>query len=197
MSVEIKEITDKKGLKHFITFQWELYKGVQQFVPPMMDFEMSTFNQEKNPAFNTSTGRFWMAYKNNKPVGRIIGIINKEEAKESQFIRFGWVDFIDDEEVSKALIQTVEDWGKENGLNKIHGPLGFTDLDFEGTLVGGFNQISTQATMYNFPYYKDHFEKLGFEKAVDWTEARIQVPLWKGEGYIDEINRKADHISCR
>ncbi|MEQ9306564.1 MAG: hypothetical protein RJQ14_21805, partial [Marinoscillum sp.] len=148
MSIEIKEITSKKGLKQFISFQWKLYKGVEQFVPPMMEFEMSTFNKEKNPSFKVSKGRFWMAYKEGEAVGRIAGIIHGEESKESKHIRFGWVDFVDDQNVSKALIETVENWGRENGLEKIHGPLGFTDLDFEGTLVGGFNQLATQATMY-------------------------------------------------
>lgn len=196
MSIEIKEITSKKGLKQFISFQWKLYKGVEQFVPPMMEFEMSTFNKEKNPSFKVSKGRFWMAYKEGEAVGRIAGIIHGEESKESKHIRFGWVDFVDDQNVSKALIETVENWGRENGLEKIHGPLGFTDLDFEGTLVGGFNQLATQATMYNYPYYQEHFTKLGFEKAVDWTETRIRVPLGDKELEKD-LDRKANIVTSR
>lgn len=196
MSVNIIEIKDKKGLKKFITFHWSLYKGVEPFVPPMMEFEMSTFSKDKNPAFKHSKGRFWMAFKDNQPVGRIAGIIHGEEAKDTKHIRFGWIDFIDDQEVSAALIKTVEDWGKEEGLDKIHGPLGFTDLDFEGTLISGFNQMSTQATMYNYPYYKDHFEKLGFEKAVDWTEARIKVPI-NDDQLAADLDRKGDLIGKR
>ncbi|WP_421870238.1 hypothetical protein [Marinoscillum sp.] len=196
MSVEIREITDKKGLKKFITWHWSLYKGVEQFVPPMMEFEMSTMSKDKNPAYKHSKGRFWMAYKDGQPVGRIAGIIHGEESKATKHIRFGWIDFIDDMEVSKALIQTVEDWGNAEGLNKIHGPLGFTDLDFEGTLISGFNQLSTQATLYNYPYYQQHFEELGFEKAIDWTEGRIKVPLEDRE-FIEGMDRKAEIISKR
>lgn len=196
MSIEIKELTSKKEIKQFIKFQWGLYRGVQQFVPPMMEFELGTFDKKKNPAFKTTQGRFWMAYKEGKAVGRIVGIIHNEEAKEDKRIRFGWIDFIDDIDVSTALINTVEEWGKTEGLETIHGPLGFTDLDFEGTLVEGFNQMSTQATMYNFPYYKDHFEKLGFVKAVDWTEARIKVPL--GDKALEaDLDRKANIVSNR
>ena len=196
MGVEIREITDKSGLKKFITFHWDLYKGVEQFVPPMMEFESSTFSKDKNPAFKTTKGRFWMAYKNDKPVGRICGIIHGEEAKETRHIRFGWVDFVDDTEVSSALIKTVEEWGKSEGLDKIHGPLGFTDLDFEGCLISGFNQMATQATIYNYPYYQEHFEKLGFTKAVDWTEARIKVPLNDPELEAD-LDRKAKIVGDR
>ncbi|MBR08987.1 MAG: N-acetyltransferase [Rickettsiales bacterium] len=196
MGIEIREITTKKELKKFITFQWDLYKGVAPFVPPMMEFEMSTLSKDKNPAFKTDQGRFWMAFKDNVPVGRICGIIGAEESKKTKHIRFGWIDFIDDLEVSTALINTVESWGKQEGLDKIHGPLGFSDLDFEGTLVSGFNQISTQATMYNYPYYQEHFKHMGFSKVVDWTEARIKVPLGDKE-LIDDLSRKADLISKR
>lgn len=196
MSVEVREISDKKGIKNFIKFQWELYQGVPQFVPPMMEFEMSTFSKDKNPAFKHSQGRFWMAYKNGKPVGRIAGIIHGEESKSTKHIRFGWIDFIDDKEVSKALIETVQNWGKEQGLKKIHGPLGFTDLDFEGMLIEGYNQIATQATLYNYPYYPEHLKQLGFEPTVDWTEARIKIPL-DDRAYLDGMSRKADLLAKR
>lgn len=196
MAIEIKELTTKKELKAFIRFQWKLYQGVPQFVPPIMEFELSTFDQEKNPAFEVSEGRFWMAYKDNKPVGRIAGIIHGQEAAEKGYIRFGWVDFIDDHEVSSTLIQTVVDWGKSKGLKAIHGPLGFTDLDFEGTLVSGFDEIATQATNYNFPYYQEHFDRLGFKKDVDWIEARIKVPLGD-HAMLKDLERKARLVSAR
>ncbi len=196
MTVEVREITDKKGLKEFIKFQWKLYEGVDCFVPPLINFEMSTFSKKKNPAFKHSQGRFWMAFKNSQAVGRIAGIIHGAESKESKHIRFGWVDFIDDREVSEALIQTVEDWGKSEGLDKIHGPLGFTDLDFQGMLVNGFNQMATQATLYNFPYYQHHLEALGFTKAVDWTEARLKIPM-RDEKLTEDLDRKAALVSKR
>ncbi|RED98007.1 GNAT family N-acetyltransferase [Marinoscillum furvescens] len=196
MSVSLLEVTTKKQLKDFIKFQWKLYAGVKQFVPPILSMELSTLSWDKNPAFKHSKAKYWIAYKGKKAAGRIAGIIHGAEAKEHQKIRFGWIDFIDDFEVSSALIHQVMEWGSSEGLNKIHGPLGFTDLDFEGSLIEGFNQTATQATLYNFPYYKDHFEKLGFTKAVDWTESRIKVPLGD-EKLAEDLNRKANIVSER
>ena len=193
MPIEIQEITSKKGLKDFVRFQWKLYKGVAPYVPPVMDFELSALSKEKNPAFEHSEGRFWLAYKDGEAVGRVAGIIHGAEAEKEKKIRFGWIDFIDDYNVSKALIDTVQEWGKSEDLEVIHGPLGFTDLDFEGTLISGFNQMATQATLYNYPYYQDHFENMGFEKAVDWTETRIKVP----PGIGGDLNRAADLIGRR
>lgn len=196
MNISIKEITDKKGLKEFVKFQWRLYKGVDQYVPPILSMELSTLLWDKNPAFKGSKARYWMAYKNDQAVGRIAGIIHGQEAKEHQKIRFGWIDFVDDMEVSKALIHQVQEWANSEGLTQIHGPLGFTDLDFEGMLIDGFNQKATQATLYNFPYYKNHLEALGFEKAVDWTEGRIKVPLGDKKLTAD-LDRKATIVSER
>ncbi|MFT7028917.1 MAG: hypothetical protein ACJA2C_000296 [Marinoscillum sp.] len=193
MSVEIKELHTKKELKSFVRFQWGLYKGVDPFVPPILELEMSTLSSDKNPGFEHNKARFWLAYQNGKAVGRIAGILHGEESIKEKKIRFGWIDFIDDLEVSSALIEVVNDWGKEVGLTTIHGPMGFTDLDFEGVLISGFNQISTQATLYNYPYYQTHFEKIGFTKAVDWVETRIKVPL----GIGGQLERSAQLVEKR
>ncbi len=181
MSIEIREVQNKKDLKQFIKLHWKLYAGVKQFVPPIMEFELSTLSKDKNPAFKISECKLWIAYKNGTASGRIAGIIHGEESKQEKKIRFGWADFIDDYDVSTALLDQVSNWGKSQSLDIIHGPLGFTDLDFQGALIEGFNQVSTQATTYNFPYYRDHFESYGMEKVVDWTETRFIVPDDIGE----------------
>jgi len=176
MSVEIKELHSKSELKKFIKFQIDLYKGVEYFVPPFIDMELSTVMKDKNPAFDHCETRYWMAYKDGKAVGRIGAIIHGLEIKEKSIIRFGWFDFIDDAEVSDALMEQVINWAKERGLNAAHGPMGMTDLDFQGALVHGFDKLMTQAGLYNYEYYLDHYKRLGFEKSVDWVELRKIVP---------------------
>lgn len=176
MSIAIQEVKSKRELKQFIKFPLKLYKKVPQFVPPMMDFELSTLQASKNPAFDTCEARYWLAYKDQEIVGRIAGIIHQAEANSKRIMRFGWIDFIDDYEVSEKLISTVIEWAKEKNLTAIQGPMGFTDLDFQGMLVDGFDQVMTQATLYNFPYYLQHLERLGFEKEVDWVEQRKKMP---------------------
>jgi hypothetical protein len=176
MPVNIKEVNGKQGLKHFIKFQMQLYKGVTQYVPPIIDFELSTLSPEKNPAFEIAQAKYWLAYRGEDIVGRVAGICLEAELKEKALVRFGWIDFMDDIEVSTALLDKVSKWGKELGAEQLHGPLGFTDLDFEGTLIEGFDHLATQATIYNFPYYQRHFEAYGMKKAVDWIEMRGWVP---------------------
>ena len=178
MSVEIKKVTTKKELKAFIRFNYEMYKDNPYSVPDLYEDMVSTFSKEKNPAFEFCDADYFMAYKDGKAVGRVAAIINRRanEAWGKQSVRFGWIDFIDDEEVSRALIETVKVWGRERGMKEIEGPLGFTDMDAEGMLVEGFEQLSTMATIYNYPYYPVHMEKLGFEKAADWVERKIYIP---------------------
>lgn len=193
MSIEIVEVQTKKQLREFIKFQIRLYKGNPNYITPLIKFEESTLRKNKNPAFDYCQARYWLAIKNGETVGRIAGIIHGEEIKHDKIVRFGWVDFIDDKEVSRLLVEQVMGWAKNQGLNKIHGPLGFTDLDFEGLLVEGFDELATQATIYNHPYYADHFEALGFTKAVDWVEIEGTIP--------DEVPRRlartADIVSNR
>jgi len=177
MDIQIKEATTKAEIKAFINFPDELYEDHPYFVPSLRFDEAATLSPRKNPAFDYCEARYWLAYKNNKIVGRIAGIINNAyiDKWENKYIRFGWIDFEDDLNISRLLLQEVENWAKEKGLNAMHGPLGFTDLDHEGTLIEGFDQLGTLASIYNHPYYQNHFEQLGFVKEVDWVEYKIAV----------------------
>ncbi|MBN1650914.1 MAG: hypothetical protein JW857_06275 [Bacteroidales bacterium] len=173
--IEVKSSTD---LKKFIAFPDKLYKGNKYRVPQLHSFEKSTLIESKNPAFEFCEAKYWLAYHDNTIVGRIAGIINRKtnEIWKEKNARFGWIDFIDDFEVSALLIKTVEQWAVENGMNAVHGPMGFSDMDLEGMLVDGFEEIATQATLYNYPYYPIHLEKLGYAKDVDWVQYEIKVP---------------------
>ncbi|MEP4532920.1 MAG: hypothetical protein ABJ004_07535 [Cyclobacteriaceae bacterium] len=187
MSIVIEEVMSPKELKTFIKFPFGLYKDNPYYVPPIIDFEVSTLSKKKNPAFKHAQARCFLAKKDGKTVGRIAGIALNSELENQKRIRFGWIDFIDDSSVSEALIGKVEEWGKSIGAESIHGPMGFTDLDFEGSLIEGFDKLATQATIYNHPYYHEHYESLGFEKACDWVELRGTVP--------DEVPRKLSRVA--
>ncbi|MEP1094388.1 MAG: hypothetical protein ABJG78_04730 [Cyclobacteriaceae bacterium] len=176
MSLEIHEVITKKELKAFIKFPFSLYKGNKYYVPPLIDFEMSTLRKDKNPAFEHADAAYWVVKKEGKIVGRIAGIKIDQELEEKSLIRFGWVDFIDDIAVTKMLFGKLSEWGKGFGATKFHGPLGFTDLDFEGALTSGFDQQPTQATIYNHAYYIDHFKELGYQTSASWIEFRAFVP---------------------
>jgi len=175
MDIQIKEVTTKAEMKAFINFPDELYRDHPCFVPALKMDEASTLSARKNPAFDYCEARYWLAYKNCKVVGRVAGIINNAYIVKwkNKYIRFGWIDFEDDLNISRLLLQQVENWAKEKGLNAMHGPLGFTDLDHEGALIEGFDQLGTMASIYNHPYYQNHFEKLGFVKETDWVEYKI------------------------
>ena len=191
--VEIKKIEPtKSNLKKFIQFQIDLYKGNPYFIPPLVSDDLGTLSHKKNPAFDFCDAVYFMAYKDGKPVGRIAGIINRQVNKDHNkaTARFGFIDFIDDEEVSKALVTAVEDWARENGMNKIIGPMGFTDMDHEGMLIGGFEELGTMATIYNYEYYPRHIEKLGYSKEADWVEFLMDVP----EKIPDKYDRIANIV---
>lgn len=189
MAVFVKEISGKKELKKFIQFSIELYKGSSCFVPPLIDEEVCTLSPKTNPAFDFCEAVYYMAYRDNKPAGRIAGIINHQVNKKNgeKHARFGFVDFIDDPEVSQALFEAVEQWARSKGMTAIQGPLGFTDMDPEGMLIEGFDQIGTMATIYNYPYYPEHMTKLGYQKEIDWVEFKIYIP--------DAIPEKHQRIS--
>ncbi|MEG0993250.1 MAG: N-acetyltransferase [Bacteroidales bacterium] len=178
MSVVIQKISGKKGLRDFVQFGLDHYKGNPYFVPPLIFDELGTFNREKNPVFDFCEVVHFMAYRGDKPVGRIAGIINRRSNEKfgKKEARFGWMEFTDDAEVSNALFEAVEKWAKEKGQDDLIGPMGFTDFDYEGCLVEGFDQLGTASTIYNYPYYSEHLERLGFRKDVDWVEYKIFIP---------------------
>ena len=189
MSVEIKKVTTKAELKKFIRFNYEFYKDNPYSVPDLYDDMLNTFSPKKNAAFEFCDADYFLALRDGKIVGRVAAIINRRanETWNKRTVRFGWIDFIDDIEVSTALIDTVKQWGRERGMTEIEGPLGFTDMDAEGMLIEGFDQLSTMATIYNYPYYPQHMERLGMEKSADWVEMKIYVP--------DQIPEKHQRIS--
>ena len=179
--VTIKQVETKNDLKKFIRFNYELYKDNKYSVPDLYEDMLNTFS-EKNAAMEFCEAAYFLAYKKNKIVGRVAAIINKKANKtwNLKTVRFGWIDFIDDEEVSKALLDKVEEWGKQRGMETIQGPLGFTDMDAEGMLIEGFEELSTMATIYNYPYYPQHMEKHGFEKDAAWIEMLMTAPTEPG-----------------
>ncbi len=178
MSVTIKEISTPAEIKNFVKFAHKHYKENPYYVPTLVLEECDTLNPKKNPAFEFCDHIYYMAYKDGKAVGRIAGMINHRanETWKQKHARFGWIEFIDDIEVSSALLKAVEDWAVSKGVTAVHGPMGFTDLDQEGMLIEGFDRLGTMATIYNYPYYPVHMEKLGYKKDNDWVEFKITIP---------------------
>lgn len=177
--LEIKKISkDRNSLKKFVRFGIDLYKGNDCFVPPLIVDELATLDPERNPAFDFCEADYFMAYRDGRPVGRVAAIINRQvnESSGRKAARFGFIDFTDDHEVSEALLRSVEEWARDKGMDKVIGPLSFTDLDKEGCLIEGFDQLSTMATIYNYPYYSAHIERMGYEKESDWVEFLIAIP---------------------
>ncbi len=201
MSVIIREVSTKKDLKKFIWFGINLYKDCEFAAPPLMMDDLLNLTKGKNPALDFCEVALFLAYKDEKIVGRIAAIINPiaNETWKHDYARFGWVDFIDDLAVSKALFDKAIEWAKAKGMNAIHGPLGFTDFDNEGTLVEGFDKPSTLATIYNYPYYPAHIEKYGFVKDIDWKEYLITVPEVFPEKYfrISEIVKQKYNLTSK
>jgi GNAT superfamily N-acetyltransferase len=192
MKIEIKEVKGKRELKSFVSFGMKLYKGNPYYIPGLIGEELMTLDRKKNPAFEVCEAVFYLAYREGKIAGRIVGIINRKsnEVWKQKYARFGFVDFIDDDEVVDALFAAVEKWAAEKGMEGIQGPMGFTDLDHEGMLVEGFDQLGTMATIYNYPYYPEHLERMGYEKEQDWHEFKIYIP---SEG-VPEKHRRISEI---
>lgn len=178
MAVEIREVKTIGELNKFIKFGIKFYENSEHAAPPLAMDDKLNLTKGKNPALEFCEAAYYLAYKNDKIVGRIACIINPvaNETWNHKYARFGWIDFIDDYEVSKALFDTAANWARTKGMNGLQGPLGFTDFDKEGLLIEGFDRKSTLATIYNYPYYPAHFEKYGFEKEADWKEYLITVP---------------------
>lgn len=191
--IEVKQISPTKAnLKKFTQFQIDLYANNPYYVPPLVSDDVRTLNPSDNPAFDFCEAAYFMAYRDGKPAGRIAGIINHQVNNDSghKKARFGFVDFIDDPEVSAALFKAVEDWARGRGMKHLTGPLGFTDLDHEGMLVEGFEELGTMATIYNYPYYPQHIERLGYRKESDWVEFIMDVP----DGIPEKYARIADIV---
>ncbi len=201
MAVEIKKVTTRKELKRFIRLNYEMYKDNAFAVPDLYEDMLKTFSRDRNPAFEFCEADYFLAYKDGRLVGRVAAIINRRanETWGKQTVRFGWIDFVDDIEVSRALIDTVAAWGKERGMTGMEGPLGFTDMDAEGMLIEGFDQLGTMATIYNYPYYPEHMERLGMAKAMDWIEMKLMVPPQVPDKYvrIGEIVKKKFNLHIR
>lgn len=177
--IEIKKVESKKDLKTFIDFHYDLYEGNEYDVPNLFSDEMNTLSKDKNAAFEFCEAEYYLAYKDGKLAGRVAAIINHKANNKwgKKSVRFGWIDFIDDREVSKALLDAVEKYGREKGMEDVVGPLGFTDMDPEGMLVWGFDQLGTMPTIYNYAYYPEHLEALeGFEVDNKYVEFKIMVP---------------------
>ena len=197
--ISIKPVEIKKELKQFIRFNYELYKDNEYAVPDFLEDTLDTFNPKKNAAYEFCESQLFMAYKDGKLVGRVAAIINNRANTtwNTKNVRFGWIDFIDDIEVSRALLDAVGKWGKERGMDHIVGPLGFTDMDPEGMLVEGFDQLSTMATIYNYPYYPEHMDRLGMEKEVGWVERKVTVPTPDNHAQDEKFFRIAEIVKKR
>lgn len=199
-SVIIKKVEGKKDLKTFIDFHYDLYEGNAYDVPNLYSDEVKTLSKDKNAAFEFCEAEYYLAYKNEKLVGRVAAIINhRANSKwERNIVRFGWIDFVDDLEVSQALFQSVIDYGKSKGMTEIVGPLGFTDMDPEGMLIWGFDQLGTMPTIYNYEYYPRHIEAMqGFEVDNRYVEYKIHVPDTVPEKIVKISNMIQDRYHLR
>ncbi len=182
-ALSIKKVTTKGELKDFVRFNYTLYKDCPYAVPDLLEDTLKTFAPKSNAAFEFCEAEFFLALRDGKIVGRVAAIINNRanETWGTRNVRFGWIDFVDDPEVSKALLQAVEQWGKERGMTDIVGPMGFTDMDPEGMLFEGYDRLGDIYTIYNYPYYNDHLERLGFTPEATWVGRTINIPKPEGE----------------
>ena len=194
--IEIRRVTDKKGLKAFVEFRRELYRDCKYAVPYLSFDEMDTLGKDRNAAFDYCEAEYFMAYRDGAVVGRIAGIINHKanDRWNRRSVRFGWIDFVDDLDVSRALLQAVEEWGCAKGMTEMVGPMGFTDMDREGMLIKGFDQLATMYSTYNYAYYPEHIERIGgFSKDNDYMEYRVRIP----DRLPDKFARVASVIESR
>lgn len=193
MAITLKEVHSKRDLKSFIYFPFWLYRENKYWVPPMVKDEFNTFNKEKNPIYQTADARLYLVYKDRRVAGRVAVLAHHDELEREKKMRFGWLDFENDAEVTQALFKAVEDSAKELGATTIEGPLGFSDLDRAGMLISGFNEQNTMATWYNAPYYQKHYEANGYHKKKDWLEYQFSVP----QSIPERILRLADIVESR
>jgi GNAT superfamily N-acetyltransferase len=184
--ITIKEAKTKKEIKDFIKFSFDLYKGNPYWIPPIIAEEMEGFDKTKNPAFEHAEAYYYLAYRDNKIVGKVAAIVNWQEinVQEKKKVRFGWFDVIDDIEVTKALLEKVYELGHKHSLDHVEGPIGFSNLDKVGVLVEGFDEMGTMITWYNYPYYKDHFEQLGYVTEKEYIESKFPFANVKPEMFV-------------
>lgn len=198
-NIEICRVVTKKELRDFIRFNYELYKDNPYAVPDLLEDTMEIFDKKKNPAYGFCESELFVAKRNNKIVGRVAAIINyrANETWNENNVRFGWIDFIDDIEVTRALLDAVEKWGREKGMTHIVGPLGFTDMDPEGMLTYGYDQLSTMCTIYNYPYYPKHMQELGYTKETGWVERKVMVPCKEHEANMQKYFKVGELVKKR
>ena len=195
MSVTLKKVESKADIKQFVRLPFEIYKDNKYWVPPIINDEIKALDPLHNPAFSFCDTAFYLAYKNEKCVGRIGAIINKKynEKTGEQYVRFAKLEFFDDAEVVDVLIHAAEDFGRKRGMKKVHGPLGFTNLDTQGMLIEGFDYLPSVASVYHLPYYQKHLERLGYQKENDWVEFELKL----GEYAVKKAKRGADFVRKR
>lgn len=193
--IQIRPISTKREKQQFIAFANNLYKDCPYYCPPLWLDEMNTFDPKANPSLEVCDIQMWMAYRGQQPVGRIAAFINRiaNQHWNVQRVRFGWMDFIDDMEVSHALLDTVAAWGKEHGMKEMNGPVGLTDWDHEGLLLQGYEYLAPMASLYNFPYYVQHLEHYGLTKEADWIEYQITAP----QQVPERVHRMAQIVAQR
>lgn len=193
--IEIKQILSKKDVKTFVDFPTKLYEGVKAYSYPLRSDELNMFNPKKNVSYKDCDVAMFLAYKNGKVVGRIAAMVQKlyNTKMNEKRVRFTRFDCINDQEVANELFKTVENWAKEQGMDTVHGPLGFNDLDCEGLIVEGFEERCTYEERYNFEYYKDLIENCGYTKEIDWLERKIYPPKERNE----RVDRIADIVAKR
>ena len=197
MSVEIKKVSSRRDLDKFIQLHYDLYRGNQYDAPNLYSDELKMLSKDKNSAFEFCEAEYYLAYRDGKVVGRVAAIINYRYNKQwnRPCVRFGWLDMINDDEVLRALLTAVEEYGRQKGMKEIIGPLGFTDMDQEGMLTKGFDQLGTMATLYNFPYYPKLMELMeGYEKDNDYVEYKLYVPK---EGIPEKFSKIAQMVEKR
>ena len=195
----VAPVRGRRELRAFVRFNYELYKDCPYAVPDFLEDTLDTFNPQKNPAFRFCEAEFFLARRDGRIVGRVAAIINRRanETWHEKHVRFGWSDFIDDLEVSAALLHAVEEWGRERGMTHIVGPLGFTDMDLEGMLTDGYDQLSTMNSIYNYPYYPEHMARLGYQKEVGWVERKVAVPRKGHEANQEKYFKVAELVKRR
>jgi len=195
-NIEIRKVTNRRELNEFVQFHYDLYRNCPQAVPFLYSDEMNTLRHDRNAAFECCEADYFMAFRDGHVVGRVAAIINRRanERWQRRQVRFGWIDFIDDEAVARRLLETVEQWGRERGMTEMAGPLGFTDMDREGMLIEGFDRDATMYVNYNYPYYPQHLERIGgFEKDNDYMEYLVKVP----DSVPDKFHKIAQMVGQR